>query len=386
MKSPFAIVLAIVVLVGIVIGVAAIIFLAPADQDDDATVPFASESELPTPTTRNAPARPQSDGEATRSEVVVVSTSVTSEGLSSDELPSEVQERIESGEGVVVITAEAGGRGRFGGGGPGGGAGGPNFQAIQEAMESNPEIQALIQKAQSGNLSQADQARLQELMQEALAEAGIEGFGGGPGGGGFGAPPIQGTISEISGSILTIDHSEDGGLSTDVQVSDDANITVINELTPADLSVGTNVAGSVQRGAGGRIIIINLGVLPEEEGQGGGFGGGFRGLAGVFGQNNDATSLSNINGTIAEINDQTISVETTQGTLRLTANDESTIISADAGNLTDIDEGMAAIAFGGNPDSPVQPSNLIVGPESLLQQDATTGFRGPGGRQGNRGQ
>ena len=366
MKSPFAILLVTVVLIGIVIAAAAIFFLGPTDRDDNETIPIASESELPTPSTRNAPAQSQSDGDATRSEVVIVSTSVITEESSPDELPPEVQERIESGEGVVVITAEAGGQGgqRGFGGGPGGGAGGPNFQAIQEAMESNPEIQELLQKAQSGNMSQEDQTRLRELMEEALADAGIEAPGDGQGRG-FGTPPTQGIISAISGSTITIDHNDDSGLSTDVEITDDTNIDIISLLTPADLSEGDNVAGTVQRGEGGRIFIINLTVIPEQQGQG--RGGGFRGLfAGALGPdtvtNNDATNISNINGTIAEINDQQISVETTQGTLRLTANEDSNIISTSPGSLSDITQGMTAIAFGGNP-----PNNLIVGPETLLR-------------------
>ena len=380
MKSPFAIVLAIVVLIGIVIGGAAIFFLAPTNESDEESIPFASESELPTPTTRNAPARTQSEGDATQAEVVIVSTSVVTEESSSIELPQEIQERIESGEAQVVITVEtsgeANGRGRFGGGaGFGSGGGGPNAQAIQDAMESNPEIQALMENAQTGNLSQADQARLRELMLEVLAEAAIEAPGGRQGG--FGTPPVTGSISAISGSTITIEHDDDSGLSTDLEVSDSTDITVIKELTPADLSPGTNVAGTVQRGEGGRIFIVNLTVVPEQQVQGGGFSGFF----GAFGQNNDATNLSNINGTVAEINDQTISVETDQGTLRLTTNEDSNIISTSPGTLTDITEGMVAIAFGGDP-----PNNLIVGPESLLQQDNTSGIRGPGGRQGNRGQ
>ena len=379
MKSPFAIVLAIVVLIGIVIAAAAIFFLAPAGESEEVAIRFAAESELPTPTTRNVPAQQQTDGEATPAEVVVVSTSVISEEGSIDELPKEIQERVESGEGVVVITAESGGPGGlFGGGRPSAGAG--NFQALEEAMASNPELQELMQKAQSGNLSQDDQDRIQELMREALAEAGIE-VPAGRQGGGFGTPPTQGTISAISGSTITIEHDDDSGLSTDVEVSDSTNITVINALAPADLSAGTDVAGAVQRGEGGRIFIVNLAVIPEQQGQGGGIGGGFRGFFGAFGQNDAATNLSNINGSISEINDQTISVETAQGTLRLTANDESTIISSDTGTLTDISEGMAAIAFGGDP-----PNNLIVGPESLLQQGGIPGTRGVGGRQADRGQ
>ena len=383
MKSPFVILITAVALLGVGIGVAAIIFLAPSSQDDDTdTIPIASESDLPTPTTRNEAIQSQTDTTENQPAVVVVSTSVTTEEISSDEHPSEVQERIESGEAQVVITVET--SGEVSGQTAPGGAGGPNFQAIQEAMESNPEIQELMQKAQSGNMSQEDQARLRELMQEALAEAGIEAPGGGQGGG-FGAPPTQGTISAISGSTLTIDHADSSGLSTDIQIAEDTNITVINELTIADLSEGTDIAGTVQRGEGGRIFIVNLTVIPEQQAQGfrGGFGAPFGGDP--QGANN-ATNISNINGTIAEINDQQISVETTQGTLRLTTNEDSNIISASSGTLSDISEGMTAIAFGGNPDTtPIQPSNLIVGPESLLQSDAIPRIRGQRG-QGDRGE
>ena len=66
--------------------------------------------------------------------------------------------------------------------------------------------------------------------------------------------------------------------------------------------------------------------------------------------------------TIAEINDQQISVETTQGTLCLTANEDSNIITTNSGTITDISQGMTAIAFGGSPIN-----NLIIGPETLLQ-------------------
>ena len=384
MKSPFAILLIAVVLIGVVVGGAAIIFLAPSEDDAEDTIPFASESDLPTPSARTAQELQQPQSQETRPEVVAVSTSVSVEEIDADEA-QELDELVESGE-AQVVTFEVGGqgapggqRGFGGGGGPGGGAGGPNFQAIQEAMESNPEIQALMEKAQSGNLSQEDQARLRELMQEALAEAGIEAPDGGQGGG-FGAPPTQGTISAISGSTLTIDHADSSGLSTDIQIAEDTDITVIKELTPAELTEGSNVVGAVQRGEGGRIYIVNLAVIPEERGQG--FEGGFRGLIGDGLQGgSDATNLSNINGTVSEIHDQNISVETTQGTLRLTANEDSNIIATTSGTASDISEGMAAIAFGGNlDDTPIQPSNLIVGPEFLLENTGAAGNPGRGQR------
>ena len=383
MKSPFVILLAIVVLVGIAIGATVIIFLGPNNQDADETIPIAPENELPTPSSRNVPAQ-------TQSQAIAVSTSAPVENPDSEQAP-DLEKQAESDEAQVAEAAEQGatdgprGTGAFTGGGPGVGAGAPNFQAIQEAMESNPEIQELIQKAQSGNISQEDQARLRELMQEALADAGIEPPGGGQGG--FGAPPIQGKIAEISGSTLTIDHADDTGLSTDIAVADDTSITIINELRPADLAAGDSIAGTVQRGEGGRIFILNLTVLPQQQGQEP--RGGVRGLfgRGTFAGANDATNVSNINGTIAEINDQTISVETTQGTLRLTANEESNIISTSQASLSDITEDMAAIAFGGNQENtPIQPANLIVGPESLLQQGANPAIPGRGPRQADQDQ
>ena len=201
---------------------------------------------------------------------------------------------------------------------------------------------------------------MRELMQELLAEAGIEAPGGGQDRG-FGAPPTQGTISAISGSTITIDHADDSGLSTDIEITDNTNINVIRELAPADLSEGTNVAGTVQRGEGGRIFIINLAVIPEQPRTVQGFQRGFLAPLGLFGTDNNATNLSTIDGTITEINDQQISVETSQGTLRLTANEGSTIISTSPGTINDITQGMAAIALG-NP-----PNNLIIGPEFILQ-------------------
>ena len=306
--------------------------------------------------------------------MVIVSTSVITEESSTDELPPEIQERIESGEGVVVITAESSDRRGFGGT-PGmrPSAGGLNFQAIQEAMESNPEIQELLQKAQSGNMSliQEDQARLQELMQEALADAGIE------------AKPRRRTgqrlrhapdprhhlAAAISGSTITIDHNDDSGLSTDVEITDNTNISVISQqVTPADLTEGTNVAGTVQRGEGGHIFIVNLAVVPEQPSTAQGFGRGFLAPRGLLGLNNDtaATNLSNIEGTITEIDGQQISVETAFSLrpepLRMTTNDDSRIISTNPGTIADITEGMAAIAFDGSP-----PNNLVIGPEFILQ-------------------
>ena len=371
MKSPFAILLAIVVLVGIGISVAAITFFGPTNQDDDDAIPVASGSELPTPSSRSEALSRDSSG-ATANEAVTEPTETSDQQADNQD---NTPQAATNGGGQSEQGTRGGGQG-FGGGG--------NFQAVQEVMANNPELAELFQRAQSGNITQENQARMRELIQEALAEAGIEAPGGGQGGG-FGAPPIQGTISAISGSILTIDHTDGSGLSTDVQIGDNTDITLIKELTSAELSEGTNVAGTVQRGEGGRIFVINLTVLPEQQDQG--FGGGFRGiLGGGFSTGNENTNLSTINGSVSAISEETISVETTQGTLRLTTNEETNIISISSGTLADIDQGMAATAFGGSQDNtPVQPNNIIVGSATLLEEGGTIGIRGLGrGGQGGR--
>ena len=387
MKSPFAILLAIVVLVGIGIGVVAILFVGPSDGGQgDETIQIASESDLPTPSARNETTRTRAESNETSPKMVVVSTSVSVEKVSSDEVP-ELETRVESGETLVVATVEVAGEGRGAGGfgfraGGDGGAGGPgggNFQAIQEAIESNPEIAALIEKAQSGNMTQANQARLRELMQEVLTEAGIGPPGGGQGG--FGVQPIQGKIAYIFGSTVTIEHSDDSGLTTDVQVNDDTDITLIRELSIGDLAEGDTVSGAVQRSESGKINILALGVVPDVPG--GGFG--LRGGAGsaIFGGGN--TNVLGVEGRVSVIDGDTIHLETDQGALRLTVIDDTVITSTSNGAVSDLTEGMAAIVIGPEEGGAVQARNIVAGPESLLGEGGAGLMRGAG-RPGQAGQ
>ena len=363
MKSPFAILLAVVVLVGIIIGVAAIFLLSPTDQDDE-TIPVASQSELPTPSTRTAPERSRAESNERTSEAPETPTD-ESTGLDTDNESIET-ESVE----IELVVREAPDQGRQGGFAAGGGPSGGNFQAIEEAIESNPEIAALIQKAQTGNISQAEQARLRELMEEALADAGIEIPGVGQGGG-FGTPPTQGTITYIFGSTITIQDLEDTENTTDVEISEDTNITIINALEVSELTTGTNVNGVVRRGEGGNIFVVSLDVAPQNPGGGFGFGG----FGGAGGDN----TVSAIQGTIAEVNDDMVHVETTQGTLRLTANDESVIVSTITGTLADLSEGMGVVAIGPLEDGAIQARTIIAGSQEFITQQ-NGGLRGAGRR------
>ena len=365
MKSPFAILLAVVVLVGIIIGVAAIFLLSPTDQDDE-EIPVASSSELPTPSTRSGPERPRAESNEPTAEAPEI---LTDESPDLDAEDETIETETDEPEDTTNEEPAQGGRGQFGGG-DAGGPGGGNFQAIQEAIESNPEIAALIQKAQTGNISQAEQARLRELMEEALADAGIEIPGGGQGGG-FGTPPTQGTITYIFGSTITVQDLEDTENTTDVEISEDTNITIINSLDVSELTTGTNVNGVVRRGEGGKIFIVSLDVAPQNPGGGFGFGG----FGGAGGDN----TVSAIQGTIAEVNDDMVHVETTQGTLRLTANDESVIVSTITGTLADLSEGMGVVAIGPLEDGAIQARTIIAGSQEFITQQ-NGGLRGAGRR------
>ena len=365
MKNPFAILLAAVVIVGIVIGVVAILFLGPSDQDEE-TIPAASRSELPTPSTRPAsePSRPERE------------TAPSETGETATDEPTGLDDDNESTEPVVVevVVDEApdqGGQRGFGGaGGPGGG----NFQAIQEAMASNPELAELFQKAQSGSVTQEEQARMRELMQELLAESGIEIPGGGQGGGGFGTPPTQGTITYIFGSTITVQDPEDTEQTTDVEVGEDTNITIVNSLSVSDLSTGTNVVGAVRRGEGGKIFIVSLNLVPQNPGAGAGGFGGFG-----FGIGGGDTTVSQVQGAVTEVNGDTVLVETTQGTLRLTVNDESVIVSTTTGALTNLTEGMGVIAIGPLEEGAIQARNIIAGSQELITEQPGN-LRGAGRR------
>ncbi len=371
MKNPFAILIAGAVLIGILITVVIILLFLLTGDDSDGSIEVASRSELPTPSTRNenlvredAPAV-RDDGATEPAEAPLSGSDDEESSAQPTETPAEAPQTLTSDNGQAVPE------GGFGAGGPGGG----RFQAIQEAVVDNPEVAELFEKAQVGTITQEEQARMRELMQQLLAEAGIEAPGGE--GVGFGAPPTVGTVSAISASTLTIDLADDSGSTTDIAVADATNITIVEELPTADLTVDADVVGTVRRGEGGLIFIVNLTVLPEQLDSG--FGGGFVGFGGAVG---GATNVSNVNGTISGIDGQTISVETSQGTLRLTANEDSNIVTTFSGTVTDLVEGMGVLAIGPTENGVVQAANIVAGPEALIEQQG--GFPRVGGGRRNQ--
>ncbi len=325
---------------------------------------------MPTPSTRPASEQSRPERDAASSETGETATDEPT-GLDNESASTESEQAV-----VEVVVDEAPDQGRPGGFGGAGGPGGGNFQAIQEAMANNPELAELFQKAQSGSITQEEQTRMRELMQQLLAESGIEIPGGGQGGGGFGTPPAQGTITYIFGSTITVQDLEDTEKTTDVEVGEDTNtnITIINSLDVSDLSIGTDVVGAVRRGEGGKIFIVSLNLVPQNPGAGAGGFGGFG-----FGIGGGDNTVSQVQGSVTEVDDDTVHVETTQGTLRLTANDESVIVSTAVGALTDLTEGMGVVAIGPLEEGAIQARNIIAGSQELINQQ-TGNLRGSGRR------
>ena len=181
---------------------------------------------------------------------------------------------------------------------------------------------------------------------------------------------LSATITEIQGNTIVVD-TEDG-LSAEVGIGENTNITIIKELGVADLSEGTNVVGVVQRGEDARIYVQDMTIIPE--GVGRGFGGSFGGAIG--GGAAGTTNLSSVQGTVIEVEGDMVHVETTQGTLRLTVNDESSIVQNIPGALSDLHAEMGVIAFipeGGT------AANVVAGPASFIEN---TDGRLPGVRRG----
>ena len=240
-------------------------------------------------------------------------------------------------------------------------------------MENNPELAELFEKAQSGNITQEEQARMANLMQELFAEAGYEARPSG----GYGGGSRHTTNPRHNHLHLWLDYhrskiSKTPKHTTDVEISEDTNITIINALEVSELTTGTNVNGVVRRGEGGNIFVVSLDVAPQNPGGGFGFGG----FGGAGGDN----TVSAIQGTIAEVNDDMmIHVETTQGTLRLTANDESVIVSTITGTLADLSEGMGVVAIGPLEDGAIQARTIIAGSQEFITQQ-NGGLRGAGRR------
>ena len=268
-------------------------------------------------------------------------------------------------------------------------SGGANLAAIREAIQSNPELRELMQKMEAGDgdPDPEDIQRFQELLQE-MMEGLVIAFGSIQGGG-FGAQPTMGIIASIDDTSITLAPSDEGIAGAQINISDDTFFQIISTLNIDELSVGDLVAALARRADDGKNVAETIMLLPEEARQGFGLGGG---AGGMFGAQAGVTSVQ---GEISAVEDDLISIDTNQGTLRISVSDDTVVTTPpDQGSRTDLAEGMAVIAM----EAPTQggvieASSIVAGPEEMLDvsEGQRSGFEGRDlprgeGRDGNRNQ
>ena len=251
-------------------------------------------------------------------------------------------------------------------------SGSENESAAVEPM-SQEELQQLRQRLQSGELSAEER---QEAIQRLRAQ-----FGGGQGGGGFGGgggTQAIGSIESISGNTLAV-NTELATISA--TVGENANIRITSVLESSALTDGTQVMVVSERIDGSTLARV-ITVVPE--GQGGfgfGRGGGQGGFGGGAGQAGAGGALP-LFGAIESMGDGGFTLETQQGPLPITMNDETVIIKTVQGTVADLEPGMQVrVAGPANDEGTIEARTVVVTPEGL---EDIPGLGG-GGRIGGQG-
>ena len=267
-----------------------------------------------------------------------------------------------------------------------------------QAMESQPqgdeatpetppltqeELQQIRQRLQSGDLTQEEAQDLLQLLQGQL--------GGRPGEGAVregGGRPNVGAIESIDAGGLTL--TTEAGVIT-VNLSDDSDIRITVVLDPAELAEGTQVSAIVER-AEGRNVARTITVIPDGQsgfglfsgGTPGGFGGaGFPG-GGQGGQN--AGGVTPLFGTVASLAENGFTLETQQGPLAITTDEESIVVRTGPGTRADLRVGMQVRVTGPSDESgQIDAISVVVTPEGLEDSlGLGRGGLGGGGPLGNR--
>lgn len=286
------------------------------------------------------------------------------------------------------------------------GSAGVEGTIIEDLVAQNPEIAGLIQKVRSGSATDADLERLNTLLNEAFAQGGPLDLG---------ASPIAGSIQAVNGNQIEIQSAPDEEGNTPppstVTVGDDTQILVASEIVLADIELNTDVDVVAIRGADGiirartvTVADINDAILgaagPDGDGAqsfgrrspfGGPFGaappGGVMPRSGPgqrqgtgFGAGqqpaqDDTNSGYALNqpfddaqgipaqGRVTNIEDARIHIETDQGPLRVTIDDQTEFVRIASGTVSDIAAGLAAFTFADTDGIAIM---IMVGPEHLL--------------------
>ena len=235
------------------------------------------------------------------------------------------------------------------------------------------EIQELRERLGRGELSE-------EEAQEVFLRL-REQFGGGQGGigpGGFGGSQAAGTIENIDGNTLTIATELTTVTAT---LGENTNVSITSVLEPVSLTDNAQVIVVSERVEGSNLA-RSITVVPEGQGGFGGVRGGIGG--GQGGQGGLAEGgVRPLIGTVTNIGDGGFTLETQQGPLPITTNDETVIIGTRQGTVADLEAGMRVTVIGpADEEGTIDARAISVIPEGL---EDIRGFGGGGRNAVDRG-
>ena len=245
---------------------------------------------------------------------------------------------------------------------------------------SPEEIQELRERLGRGELSE-------EEVQEAFLRL-REQFGGGQGGigpGGFGGAQAAGTIESIDGNTMTVATELATVMAT---VGENTIINITSVLEPMALTDNAQVIVVSER-VDGSNLARSITVVPEGQGGFGGIRGGFGGGQGGFGGGQGGQGglgeggARPLIGAVMDIQDGVFTLETQQGPLPITTNDETVIIETRQGTVADLEAGMRVTVIGpADEESTIDARVVNVIPEGL---EDIRGFGGGGRNPVDRG-
>lgn len=214
-----------------------------------------------------------------------------------------------------------------------------------------------------------------ELSEEEAREAFLrlrEQFGGGQGGigpGGFGGSQAAGTIESIDGNTITVATELATVTAT---LGENTNVSITSVLEPVALTDNAQVIVVSERVEGSNLA-RSITVVPEGQAGFGGVRGGTGGLGGGQGGLEGGGTRPLI-GAVMDKQDGGFTLETQQGPLPITTNDETVIIETRQGTVADLEAGMRVTVIGpADEEGTIDARAVNVLPEGLED------FRGFGG-------
>ena len=223
-----------------------------------------------------------------------------------------------------------------------------------------------------------------ELSEEEAQEVFLrlrEQFGGGQGGigpGGFGGSQAAGTIESIDGNTITVATELATVTAT---LGENTNVSITSVLEPVALTDNAQVIVVSERVEGSNLA-RSITVVPEGQA---GFGGGTGGLGGGQGGQGglEGGGTRPLIGAVMDKQDGGFTLETQQGPLPISIDDDTVIIETRQGTVADLEAGMRVTVIGpADEEGTIEARVVNVIPEGL---EDIRGFGGGGRNAVDRG-